>query len=282
MPFPPSVATAIAQLGLDPDERQRLAGLHYHDAGHGYDAFGMHPAFVGLGEVVASPLYDRYFRVRSQGHEHIPQYGPAILVANHSGNIPLDGMMMWLDVLRHTSPPRVVRAVADHFVPSLPFVGTLFARAGMVGGSRGNARALLESGELLMIFPEGTPGIVKPFRERYKLRPFRVGHAELAIRHSAPVVPCAVIGAEEQLPQLTTSKRLGKPFGIPEVPIPAIPVPLPVRYHLHWGPPIRLDQEHRPDEADDPEIVRTATKRVQAAVQALIDQGLKQRKGIFR
>ncbi len=281
MPFPPAVAAALSQAVLSPEELARLADLHYHDAGHGYDAFGMHPSFVSLGEVIAGPLYHRYFRVLSSGHEHIPQYGPAILVANHSGNIPLDGMMMWMDVLLHTSPPRVVRAVADHFVPSLPFVGTLFARAGMVGGSRGNARALLETGELLMIFPEGTPGIVKPFRERYQLRPFRVGFAELAIRHSAPVVPCAVVGAEEQMPQITTSRRLGKPFGIPEVPIPAVPIPLPVRYHLLWGEPIRLDQEFRPDQADDPEIVRAATVRVQAAVQGLIEKGLKKRKGVF-
>ncbi|MCK6507672.1 acyltransferase family protein [Myxococcota bacterium] len=282
MPFPPAVARILAQASQPPEALQRLEAMHFQDAGHGYDAFGMHPDFVALGTTIAGPLYDRYFRVESTGHQHIPQHGPAILVANHSGNIPIDGMMMWLDVVRHTDPPRVPRAVADHFVPSLPFVGTLFARSGMVGGSAGNARALLEAGELLMIFPEGTPGIVKPWAERYKLRRFRVGHAELAIRHGAQVVPCAVIGAEEQMPQLTTSRRLGKPFGIPEVPIPAVPVPLPVRYHLHWGEPLRLDLEHQPADADDPEIVRQAAARVQAAVQALIDRGLKARRGIFR
>ncbi|NOY28378.1 MAG: acyltransferase family protein [Oligoflexia bacterium] len=282
MPFPPAIARALAQAGLPEEERLRLAGLHFQDAGHGYDAFGMHPDFVALGSLIAGPLYDHYFRVQSTGHEHIPQHGPAILVANHSGNIPIDGMMIWLDVLRHTNPPRVARAVADHFVPSLPFIGTLFARNGMVGGSRGNARALLESGELLMIFPEGTPGIVKPWSERYKLRPFRVGFVEMAIRHSAPVVPCAVVGAEEQMPQLTTSHRLGKPFGIPEVPIPAVPIPLPVRYHLHWGPPIPLDRETTPDQADDSAIVHQAAARIQDAVQGLVDKGLKQRRGIFK
>lgn len=282
MPFPPAVARAIAQVYLDEAELTRLGGLHFQDAGHGYDAFGLHPDFVAMSTLITRPLYHRYFRVKSSGHEHLPQYGPAILVANHSGNIPIDGMMMWHDVLAHTDPPRVPRAVADHFVPSLPFVGTLFARGGMVGGSRGNARALLESGELLMIFPEGTPAIVKPFRDRYKLHPFRQGHAELAIRHGCPVIPCGVVGAEEQLPQLTTSRRLGKPFGVPEVPIPAIPFPLPVRYHLLWGPPVNLHLEHRPADADDPDVVKAAAKRVQQAVQALIDRGLKQRAGIFR
>lgn len=282
MPFPPAVARAIAQATVPADDRERLRGLHFHDAGHGYDPFGMHPDFVTMSTSIVRGLYTKYFRVNSSGHEHIPRYGPAILVANHSGNIPIDGMMMWYDVLTHTDPPRVARAVADHFVPSLPFVGTLFARGGMVGGSRGNARALLESGEMLMIFPEGTPAIVKPFRDRYKLHPFRVGHAEMAIRHGAPIVPCGVVGAEEQLPQLTTSKRLGKPFGVPEVPIPAVPVPLPVRYHLLWGPPIPVHKDYTPAQADDPGVVEEAAARVQAAVAALIKKGLKQRKGIFR
>ncbi|RME24216.1 MAG: acyltransferase family protein [Deltaproteobacteria bacterium] len=282
MPFPPAVARAIARTWLDDAELERLSALHFQDAGHGYDAFGMHPDFVAMATVLVKGLYERYFRVISSGHEHIPQHGPGILVANHSGNIPIDGMMMWYDVLTHTSPPRVPRAVADHFVPALPIVGTLFARGGMVGGSRGNARALLESGELLMIFPEGTPAILKPFKDRYKLHPFRQGHAELAIRHRCPVVPCGVVGAEEQLPQLTTSRLLGKPFGVPAVPIPVVPVPLPVRYHLLWGPPIPLHEEHSPEEADDPDIVKAAAARVQQAVHELVQRGLKQRKGIFR
>ena len=142
----------------------------------------MHPAFIALGQAISDPLYRRYFRVISQGHEHLPASGPAVVAGNHSGNIPLDGMMIWADVLRKTQPPRVVRAIADHFVPSLPWVGTLFARGGMIGGSRGNVRAALENGDLLLIFPEGVPGIIKPWKDRYQLRPFRVGHAELAIR----------------------------------------------------------------------------------------------------
>ena len=112
---------------------------------------------------------NRIFRVISKGAENIPEFGSAILAANHSGNIPIDAMMLWNDVLRQTEPPRVARGIADHFVPALPFIGTLFARAGMVGGSAGNVRSLLDKGELLMIFPEGVPGIIKPWEERYQL-----------------------------------------------------------------------------------------------------------------
>ena len=281
MPFPPSLARALASLYVSDAEFERLGDLHYQDAGHGYDAFGLHPDFVALGELVAGPLYDRWFRVISRGHGSIPEIGHAVIAGNHSGNIPIDAAMIWMDVLRNTSPPRVPRAIADHFVPSLPWVGTLFARSGMIGGSRGNTRALLESGELLLIFPEGTPGIIKPWNERYQLRPFRVGHAELAIRYSAPIIPVGVIGAEEQLPLLHVSKRLGKPLGVPEVPIPAVPVPLPVRYRIFYGEPIPVHEEFSPEDADDPDVVRIVAGRVQAAVDRLLKQGLAERKGVF-
>jgi 1-acyl-sn-glycerol-3-phosphate acyltransferase len=281
MPFPPSVARAISSVFGGPRVRDRAERLHFADAGHGYDQFGMHPDFVAMGDTVAKFLYERYFRVRSYGTEHIPASGPAVLAANHSGTLPVDGAMLWVDVLRHTDPPRTARPVADYFVLSLPVVSTLFARCGVVGGSRGNARALLEGGELLMIFPEGVPGIGKPWAHRYQLQEWRQGHCELAIRHSAPVVPVGIVGAEEQMPQLA---RIKAPAGsaVPYIPIPATPFPLPVRYHIHYGPPLRFDREFRPDDADDPEIVQQAANRVKAAVQELIERGLEMRKGVFR
>ncbi len=281
MPFPPFVANALASLTLPDEDKARLAELHFNNAGHGYDPFGMHPDFVTFGAALVRPLYRSYFRVKSYGHEVIPDVGPAVLAANHSGNLPIDGMMIWADVLQHTAPPRVVRAIADHFVPALPWIGTLFARGGMIGGSRGNVRAALDAGDLLLIFPEGVPGITKPWAKRYQLQKFRVGHAELAIRHRAPIVPIGVVGAEEQLPQITSSRRLGRLFGIEAVPIPATPVPLPVRYHLHYGEPIPVHERYTPDQADDPEVVQAVAQQVRAAVQALVDRGLEQRPGIF-
>ena len=261
--------------------RSRLDNLHFRDAGHGYAAFGLHPSFISFGAAVTRWPYEKYFRVVSSGQEHLPGEGAAILAANHSGNVPIDGMMLWHDVLRHTHPPRVVRGIADHFVPALPFIGTTFARGGMVGGSRGNVRSLLESGELLMIFPEGTPGIIKPFHKRYQLQRFRVGHAELAIRHRVPIVPVGIVGAEEQLPSLFSSKRLGKMLGIEAVPIPIFPFPLPVRYYIFYGAPIEVYRSLDSKDADDPEIVARVARQVQAEVERLIENGLEQRKGIF-
>ena len=279
MPLLPSLANIIASAMLPDEDKKRLERLVYADAGHGYDLFGLHPDLVAFGQVLTAPLYDRYFRVKSKGHEHIPASGAAVLAANHSGAVPIDGMMVWADVLRHTAPPRVARAVADHFVPMLPMIGTLFARGGMVGGSRGNARTLLESGELLMIFPEGVPGVAKHFRDRYKLQDWRVGHVELAIRHRAPVVPVGIVGAEEQMPQI--GRIPISIAGLPFIPITLTPFPMPVRYHIRYGKPIPVHLDYRPDQADDPAAVREAAARVKAAVQALLEEGLAEREGIF-
>ena len=281
MAFPPFIARYLGNQLMSKSLRSKLEKLHFRDAGHGYDAFGLHPSFVSFGAGITRWPYEKYFRVISKGHEHLPFEGAAILASNHSGNIPIDGMMLWHDVLRNTAPPRVVRGIADHFVPALPFIGTTFARGGMVGGSRGNVRSLLEAGELLMIFPEGTPGIIKPFKNRYKLQRFRVGHAELAIRHRVPIIPVGIVGAEEQLPSLFSSRRLGKLMGLEAVPIPVFPFPLPVRYYIYYGTPIEVHKNFQPEDADDPQIVAQVAKQVQSKVAKLIENGLQTRKGIF-
>ncbi|MCC6874217.1 MAG: acyltransferase family protein [Sandaracinaceae bacterium] len=252
--------------------------MRWRDAGHGYDRLGLHPAWVEKAIAAASIFYDWYFRVESHGAEHIPTEGGVILAANHSGMLPIDGAMLCVDLLRHGSRP--ARVVADTFVPGLPFVSTFFSRVGVVGGERSTIRRLLDDGELVVVFPEGTPGIGKPYRDRYRLQEWRVGHAELALRHRVPVVPVAIIGAEEQWPQIA---RLPiHAFGAPYLPIPLTPLPLPVKYHIWYGEPLRL-YEHCPAEsADDPEVAEEAAAWVKKEVAGLIAKGLEQRRGIFR
>ncbi len=271
-------AHTLARLLSPKSLYQRAHQAHYQDAGHGFDAFGLNPDWVALVLGAMEPIYKRYFRVTSYGAEHIPATGAAILAANHSGSLPFDGMMLWADVLHQTEPPRVPRVVMDHFVGLLPFVGALFARAGGVGGSRGNMHALLDAGELVGVFPEGVPGVGKRFSERYQLQAWRAGHVEMAIRHQVPVVPVAFVGPEEQMPQLA---RLPiRAFGAPYLPITATPLPLPVHYHVHYGRPIDFGR-YAPAQADDPQIVRAGAEEVKAAVQSLIDAGLAARKGVF-
>lgn len=276
---PPTLPRALARLLLPRETDRRLRRIAFRDAGHGYDRLGLHPDWVRMGVGLLNGAYANYFRVESHGIEHVPAEGAALLVANHSGMLPIDAIMLYLDVIQKTFPPRVPRMVMDVFVPKLPFISSLFARVGAVSGARGTVRRLLEDGELLGVFPEGTPGISKPFSKRYQLERFRVGHAELAIRHRAPIVPVAIIGAEEQFVQLANADL--HPFGVPFMPLPASPFPLPVRYRIHYGAPIALHDRYPQSDADDPEVCRAAALEVQAAVQRLVDRGVEEREAVF-
>lgn len=252
----------------------------FHDEGYGYDVFGLHPPTLDRMLELGAPIYDRYFRVESHGIEHVPADGPVIVVANHGGVLPVDAAMLCFDLLRKAQPPRVPRPIADHFVPRLPVVSTLFARCGAVSGTRSNVAHLLESGELVVIWPEGVTGPAKQFRNRYQIQAWRVGFAELAIRHRAPVVPVAILGAEESWPLAT---KLGlRWFGAPYLPIPAWPLPLPVHYHMYYGAPIHLDSDHVAADADDPEIVAAAAARVRCVLERQIEDLRMVRRGLFR
>ncbi|HEX2691033.1 MAG TPA: lysophospholipid acyltransferase family protein [Kofleriaceae bacterium] len=251
----------------------------FFDEGHGFDVFGLHPRSLVSAVVAARPLYESYFRVDSAGSEAIPREGPAILVANHAGVLPIDSAMLCLDVLRRTEPPRIPRAVADHFVPRLPLVSTLFARLGVVRGTRANVRRLLERGELIAIWPEGVTGPAKRFADRYRIQRWRVGFAELAIRYRAPVVPVAILGAEESWP-LLAKLRTTHVFGSPYLPIPASPIPLPTHYHIRYGMPHVLGQDAA--DAANPDLVASAARKVRDALERLIDDARRERRGVFR
>jgi 1-acyl-sn-glycerol-3-phosphate acyltransferase len=166
--------------------------------------------------------------------------------------------------------------VADRMVPRLPWISTLFARVGVVSGTRANVRRLLDSEELLAIFPEGVAGLAKPASERYRLQRWQVGHAELAIRHRAPVIPVAILGAQESWPLLL---RLHTPlFGAPYLPVPRYPVPLPVPYRIIYGAPLHLHTTVRPWQVDDPDVIAAAAARTHDAVARLVADGLAARR----
>lgn len=244
--------------------------MRFHDEGFGFDIFGLHPPTAKRVLRAALPVYRHYFAVESQGHENIPVDGGAILVANHGGMLPIDAAMLWTDVVHRTG--RYARMIADRFVPRVPFVSTLFARAGVVSGTHANVRRLLDRGELLAVFPEGVTGPAKPFRQRYELQDWRVGHAELAIRHRVPIIPVAIIGAEESWPVL--ARLHVRMFGAPYLPIPMAPMPLPIKFRIHYGTPVELHRDHAPTDADDPACLAAAAATTRRAVAELVLQGL--------
>ena len=246
--------------------------------------FGVDPYGFDLEYAVAAVapflwLYRHYFRVELAGLENVPGEGRVVLVANHSGQLPFDAAMLTVALLLEKDPPRVLRALVERWVPTLPFVSTFMARVGQIVGTPENCRRLLAADEAILVFPEGVRGLNKPFSERYRLQGFGAGFMRLALESGAPVVPVAVVGAEEQAPSLVDLKPLAKMLGIPAFPITPmlLPLPLPVRYHILFGEPMRFEGSA---DDDDAEIERKVAE-VERNVKALIDKGLLERKGVF-
>lgn len=267
-------ADALSSL-LPAEERERVEAYMLRDAGHGTDVFGLDPRGLKVAYGLAYWFHEHYFRVRSVGHENIPDVGAGVVVANHSGVLPYDGMMIAADVFRRRVPPRLVRYMVDFFVYDLPFLGVLFRSFGQIPGTRANFDGLIEAGELVGVFPEGAQALAKPPREHYCLLPFTHGHVELAARHRVPVVPCGVVGAEEQMRILANIKPLAKAMGVPYFPLTTTLVfPKPVRYHIVYGPPIEID----PGVLRSVELRTREVQRISHAVEDLLREGLRWRR----
>jgi 1-acyl-sn-glycerol-3-phosphate acyltransferase len=214
----------------------------------GPDPFGFDPAFRRRVVPAFRFLHDRYWRVEVSGLHHLPATGPALLVSNHSGAIPFDGAMICTAV--ELGRQRTLRFLYDRFVEHLGPVASFYRKVGGAVASRENALTLLRAGELLLLFPEGVPGVAKAFGDRYRLRGFSPGFARLALLLDVPIVPVAVVGAEEIYPVVGRVEGVGKLLGMPYVPItPFFPLlgifgalPLPTKWLIRFGKPIRLPQ----------------------------------------
>jgi 1-acyl-sn-glycerol-3-phosphate acyltransferase len=260
---------------------RRLGRLGLRGRSEQVDDFGLDPAYEARVQPLLDALYARYFRVSLTGAANIPTDGPALLVCNHSGTLPWDGVML-KTALRHARPRRRgLRWLIDDFVFHSPFLGSFLNRIGAVRACQENAERLLARGELLAVFPEGVKGIGKPWGERYKLERFgRGGHIKLALRSSVPVLPLAIVGAEETYPLLYKLRVFSKLLGVPFIPItPLFPwlgplglVPLPSRWHIAVGEPMRELERLGKDAAEDSVLVNEHNGRLRAKVQSLVDQ----------
>src|SRR5512134_67857 len=258
-----------------PGTRARLEKLTPPRNEYGVDPYGLDTEFTVAAIAPLLWLYKRWFRVELHGVDRVPGEGRAVVVANHSGQLPFDAAMIEVALLIEKDPPRVARALVERWVPTLPFVSTFMARCGQIVGTPENCRRLLAADEAILVFPEGVRGLNKPFRERYQLQKFGLGFMRLAFESNAPIVPVGVVGAEEQAPQLFDLKPLAKLLAFPAFPItPTIlPLPLPSRYHIWFGEPMRFAGS--PDD-EDAELERKVGE-VQAAVEALLARGLAER-----
>jgi 1-acyl-sn-glycerol-3-phosphate acyltransferase len=233
------------------------------------------------------PIAEHWFRIEVRGIDNIPADGGALVVSNHSGAIPIDGLMTAL--VLHDRAHRSLRLLAADLVFTLPFVGALARKGGATLASHEDAERLLARGELVGVWPEGFKGIGKPFSERYKLQRFgRGGFVSAALRTDVPIVPCSVVGAEEIYPMIGDVPALARLLGVPYLPVtPFFPwlgllglIPLPSKWLIEFGEPIRTDA-YADGAADDPMLVFNLTDQVRETIQQTLYSLLMQRRGVF-
>ncbi|MCP2343493.1 lysophospholipid acyltransferase family protein [Actinomadura rupiterrae] len=286
--MPDTSASAPPRSGRHPVERAVASGLAFLrrriTGDYEVDEFGFDPELnANVLLPMARALYERWFRVELVGLENVPAEGGALLVSNHSGTVPLDGIM--LSVATHDHLHRPLRLLGADLVYQVPVLAHLARKAGHTLACPADAARLLGKGELVGVFPEGFKGIGKPYADRYKLQRFgRGGFVETALRADVPIIPTAVVGAEEIYPKIADLKPLARLLGLPYFPItPTFPllgaaglVPLPSKWVIRFGEPMPLS-EYGPEAADDPLTVFNLTDHVRETVQQMLYETLLRR-----
>jgi 1-acyl-sn-glycerol-3-phosphate acyltransferase len=250
----------------------------------GFDPYGLSPEWWRRVLLPAVLLYRYYFRVEVSGIERVPA-GRVMLVANHAGQLPFDAAMLSTAMLLRAEPPRLVRAMGEYWIPRLPWVGVAAARSGTLVGTPANCIHMLERGECVMVFPEGVGGMNKVFAKRYQLQRFGLGFMRLALATSTPIAPVAIVGSEEQQPAFANLAGLARLLGMPALPLtPTFPwlgplglLPLPVRYRMHFGEPLRFEG----DASDEDSEIEKRVELVKQSIQEMLDRGRRERRGVF-
>jgi 1-acyl-sn-glycerol-3-phosphate acyltransferase len=253
------------------------------------DDFGHDPVYERKVLPFFEFLYEKYFRVEVHGLENVPNLGRCLLVANHSGTIPFDGMMLRLAVRREHSLHRDVRWLAEDAIFHFPFLGSFTSRVGAVRACQENGERLLRHDALVAVFPEGMKGIGKLFKDRYKLQRFgRGGFVKLCLRTRTPIVPVAILGGEETNPMLARVEYLTRAIGIPYFPVtPTFPalgpiglLPAPTKWKIFFGAPVDLG-EYGAESAEDEILVGRLTERVRSAIQSTLDREVAGRRSVW-
>lgn len=254
------------------------------------DDLGRDPLVLSRYQPLLDFLHDRYFRVDVAHIERVPDTGRAIIVANHAGTLPYDGLMIMQAMRREHPARRDVRPLVEDFVFHFPYLGTLINRFGGVRACPENASRLLASDQIIAVFPEGQKGLGKLYRDRYKLQRFgRGGFVKLALRTRSPIIPVAIVGAEESMPMLRKLTWMTKSLDIPYIPItPTFPwlgplglLPAPSKWSMHFGEIIDVAAEYGPERADDRLLVNKLADRVRSTIQSMVNDTLARRRSVF-
>jgi 1-acyl-sn-glycerol-3-phosphate acyltransferase len=262
--------------------RRRLEG-DYEVDDYGFDRELTERFFMAA----LRPVAEKWFRLEVRGLDNIPAEGGALVVSNHSGTVPLDGLMTMLTVHDHAG--RFLRPLGADLVFKMPLISSLARKSGATLACVEDAERMLAGGDLVGVWPEGFKGIGKPFSERYKLQRFgRGGFVSAALRTGVPIIPLSVVGAEEIYPLVGNVPSLARLLGVPYIPItPFFPwlgplgmVPLPSKWILEFGEPIRTDS-YDSTEAEDPMLVFNVTDQVRETIQHTLFDLLRDRDGVF-
>lgn len=247
---------------------------------------GFDPSFFAQVSPLLEFLWSRYFRVEISGLENIPEAGPALLVANHSGGIPYDGMLLAYGVHKLHSAHRLPRPLVANFAFRSRLMAPVVARFGGVRASMENANTLLQNKQLVSVFPEGLRGVGKLYRERYRLTRFgRGGFMRLAASAGVPLIPTAIVGAEEIHPLIGKLTAPARWLGVPYIPVtPTFPflgplglLPLPTKWRIRIGKPLPPP----PVDVDNSAAVLEAAEAVRTQVDTMIAEMLLERRSVF-
>jgi 1-acyl-sn-glycerol-3-phosphate acyltransferase len=251
----------------------------------GFDPYGMSPDWMRRWTLPALLLYRYYFRVETFGIDRVPA-GRVLVVGNHAGQLPFDGLMLSAALLLEAEPPRIARPMGEYWIPQIPVFSVAAARGGTLVGTPENCIHMLEHDECVMVFPEGVGGMNKVYSERYQLQRFGSGFMRLALDTNTPILPVGIIGSEEQQPGIANLTGLARMLGMPALPItlgfpwagPLGLLPLPVKYRIHFGELMHFGGSSAEDDASIARRVET----VKSAIDALLERGLQERTGVFR
>lgn len=270
VPVHPEVAAAFEEI---PYELNEL----------GYDPWGFNYEIAQRAYTIGRAIY-RYFRPSVSGIDNLPE-GRVLIIANHAGQLPMDGIVAWMACLLDAKPPRIVRSMVERVFPTLPVVSELMARSGAVVGDPINCRNLLEADNVILVFPEGARGAGKLWNQRYQLTRFGRGFMRLALQTGTPIVPLAVVGSEETIPTVANIAPLARALNVPYVPVPMLLpllgplayVPLPARFYLRFGEPMTFEGAFD----DEDEVIQDKVERVRGTIQDMVDTLRAERPSIF-
>jgi len=274
----------LSARGLEREIEERLRRVPNQLNEYGFDPYGMSLESVRRMALPVALLYRYYFRVETFDIDRVPE-GRVLLIANHAGQLPFDGAMISTAMLLEAEPPRICRSMGEYFIPRLPWLGVGMVRMGAMVGTPENCVHMLENEECVLAFPEGARGMNKPYRERYRLQRMGLGFLRLALETATPIVPVAIVGSDDQQPGLANLTGVGRMLGLPSFPItvtfpllgPLGMLPLPVKYRMYFGEPLDFDG----DASDDDTAIQEKVDAVKDAIEGMLANGVRERKGIF-